>query len=243
MLVQAKDQAAREAATQGSRHHEFLVVCQDSVIFKDIAAAVRQVNGRLNCAGKVSSAADYIARRKVDGIVIDMGLPGALELIQRVRNGSANRGSVVFACIGAAPEAQFAIRAGANFLLQRPLAAEKIAHIFNVAASLMVTERRRNFRYPLMVPVELTMGSRQVESTMSNLSEAGMAIWSLYFHTPGSRIHFAFEIPFGGVIRGHGEVAWTNADGLAGVKFDILPDRAYTFLSQWIAQRDGMRAM
>jgi PilZ domain len=239
MVVQVKDPVVQAGTAQARASHEFLVVCTDAAIFECVAAAVRQINGRLNCAPKASSAGDYIARRRMDGIVIDMRLPGALGLIHRVRSGSANRSSVVFACMGAGPEAQMALRAGANFVLHPPLAPEKIGHAFTAAAEMMLTQKRRCFRYPLMVPVELTMGRRQVESTMSNLSEGGMAIWSLYYHTPGSLIQFAFEIPYGGIIRGQGEVAWTNADGLAGIKFHILPDQAYTYLSDWIARRDG----
>ena len=196
------------------------------------------VNGRLNCAPAVSPARSYVTRRKVDGIVIDMGLPGALDLIAQVRSGSSNRLTVVFACMGASPENQFAIRAGANFVLHRPLFAEKVAHIFTVASGMMVSEKRRYFRYPLMVPVEITMRERQIESTLSNLSEGGMAVWSLYYHPPGSLVEFVFEIPFGGLVRGSGEVAWTNAEGLAGIKFNILRDSAYTQLSSWIALRD-----
>jgi len=70
----------------------------------------------------------------------------------------------------------------------------------------------------------------------------GMAIWSLYYYTPGSAIRFAFEIPFGGLIRGEGEVAWTNADGLAGIRFRNLSEQAFSQLSAWIARRDGTQA-
>jgi DNA-binding NarL/FixJ family response regulator len=228
---------ARPLAPERRNNPEFLVVCSDNALFRTVASAIRLVNGRMNCAASISPANNYISRRKVDGIVIDMGLPGALDLIAQVRRGSSNRSTVVFACMGSSPENQFAIRAGANFVLHRPLLPEKVAHIFTVAAGMMVSEKRRYFRYPLMVPVEITMKERQVESTMSNLSEGGMAIWSLYYHAPGSRVQFAFEIPFGGLIRGNGEVAWTNADGLAGIKFNIMNDYAYTQFSAWIARR------
>jgi DNA-binding NarL/FixJ family response regulator len=216
---------------------EFLVVCNDQAMFKSVAAAVRLVNGRLNCAPKASTAGDYITRRKVDGIVVDMGLPGALELIRRARGEGSNRVSVVFACMGPSPESQFAIRAGANFVLHRPLLPEKIAHIFSVAAGMMGSEKRRYFRYPLMIPLQLQVKERHVESTMANLSEGGIAVWSLYYQIPGSPVQFAFELPSGEVVRGRGEVAWTNADGLAGIKFHILSDRAYTQISAWIERR------
>lgn len=240
MLARVKELQSSSALTQGARAKlEFLVVGQDNTMFRTVAAAIRQVNGRLNCAPTAGTARDYATRRKLDGIVIDMNLPGALELIGRVRAASPNRFSVVFACMGAAPETQFAIRAGANFVLHRPLHPDKIARIFTLAATMMVAEKRRYFRYPLMVPVELKMKDREVESTMANLSEGGMAIWSLYYHSPGSSIQFAFELPHGSLIRGKGEVAWTNADGLTGIKFDILPDQAYSHLASWIHRREN----
>lgn len=239
MLLPAKDLSSGLALAPNARPDlEFLVVCNDNPVFQTVAAAIRQVKGRLSCAPSTVTARDYVRWRKVDGIVIDMSLPGALELIGRVRGGTPNRCSVVFACMGSSAEPQFAIRAGANFVLHRPLVPHKIAHVFTVAAAMMVAEKRRHLRYPLMVPVELKMKERQVESTMSNLSEGGMAIWSLYYHAPGSSIQFAFEIPFGGLIRGSGEVAWTNADGLAGIKFHALPDQACAHLSAWIARRN-----
>ncbi|HEY6309101.1 MAG TPA: PilZ domain-containing protein [Candidatus Angelobacter sp.] len=217
---------------------EFLVVCKDNPVFQSVAAAIHQVKGRLNCAPSAATARDYVSWRKVDGIVIDMNLPGAVEVIRRVRGGNPNRFSAVFACIGSSPETQVAIGAGANFVLHRPLLPDKIARVLAAAADMMVAEKRHHLRYPLMVPVELRMKEREVESTMSNLSEGGMAIWSLYYYRPGSAIQFAFEIPFGGLVRGDGEVAWTNADGLAGIKFRSLCDQASAHLSAWIARRN-----
>jgi DNA-binding response OmpR family regulator len=236
MLLSAKDLSPFAAVQNALPNLEFLVVCGDHSLFETLAAAIHQVNGRLRGTPHAQTAADYVLRRKVDGIVIDMSLPGALELIGRVRGSSANRFSVVFACLGLTPETQVAIRAGANFVLRRPFVPDRVANVFRAAAPTMAAEKRRYSRYPLMVPVELKIGERQVEGTMSNLSEGGMAIWSLYYHAPGSTVQFAFEIPFGGLIRGEGGVAWTNADGLAGIRFHALSDHARAHLAQWVAR-------
>jgi FixJ family two-component response regulator len=242
MLSRVKDVPSPFAAHQiGQSNFEFLVVCSDNSIFKTLAAAIRQVNGRMACTPHVETARDYVARRKVDGIVIDMSLPGAMDLIGRVRGSPPNRSTVVFACMGRVPESQFAIRAGANFVLHQPYAPARVAGTFSAATAMMVAEKRRHFRYPLMVPVELNVRDREMEGTMSNLSEGGMAIWSLFYYAPGTTIEFAFELPFGGLVRGTGEVAWTNADGLTGIKFDALPDRSYTHLSGWIVRSETKR--
>ncbi len=238
MLPPAQDRYGA-AETAGLRAElEFLVVCRDDAVFQPLAAAIHEVKGRLKCSPSAATARGYLSWRKVDGIVVDMNLPGALELIRRARGDSPNRGSAVFACMGSSADAQLAIGAGANYVLHRPLLPARIAHVFSAAADKMVAEKRRHLRYPLMVPVELNMNQRRVESTMSNLSEGGMAIWSLYYYAPGSALQFAFEIPFGGLIRGDGEVAWTNADGLAGIRFHALSDQAQAHLSAWVARRN-----
>jgi CheY-like chemotaxis protein len=237
MLLPSQNSFDRETTPELRPLFEFLVVSKDNPVFQSVAAAIHQIKGRLDCTPSVATARDYVAWRKVDGIVVDLSLPGALELIRRVRGASPNRFSAIFACIGSPRETQVAIDAGANFVLHRPLLPDKIARVLNAATDLMVAEKRRHLRHPLMVPVELRMKEREVESTMSNLSEGGMAIWSLYYYAPGSAIQFAFEIPFGGLIRGEGDVAWTNADGLAGIRFRTLSDQASAHLSAWIARR------
>jgi hypothetical protein len=46
-------------------------------------------------------------------------------------------------------------------------------------------------------------------------------------------------LPFGERIQGKGEVAWTSADGLSGIRFNILDDKAYSRVSNWIALRNA----
>jgi len=239
MLFQAQHRYGVDETVPVRPPLDFLVVCRDDAFFQPVAAAIHGVKGRLKCSPRAATARDYVSWRKVDGIVIDMSIPGALELIRRARGASPNRASAVFACVGSSQQAQLAIGAGANYVLHRPALPARIARVFNAAADMMVADKRRHHRYPLMVPVELKMKVRRVESTMSNLSEGGMAIWSLYYQSPGSEIQFAFEIPFGGLVRGDGEVAWISPDGLAGISFRVLTDEAKAHLSAWVARRSG----
>lgn len=225
------------SASNGRHGLEFLVVCNDSQVFSTVTEAIRAIKGRLNCAPNIVSARDYVARRKTDGIVLDMTLPGALELIDFVRRGNSNKFSVIFACLEPTSEPQFALRAGANFVFTRPAESSQLECLFSSAASMMIAEKRRFFRYPLMVPVQFTMDGVDREGTMTNLSEGGMAVWCLQDAPLGAPMQFSFELPFGGLIQGKGEIAWTNADGTVGIKFHILQDQAYTHLSGWLGRR------
>lgn len=217
---------------------EFLVVCTDSALFTILAAAIRELGGRLNCAPSCATAADYVARRKVDGIILDAAIPAAMEFLQHVRSGSSNKFSVVFACVDPAQKAALVLHAGANIALQKPLDLTQVKQAITAALPLMAAEKRRFFRYPLSVPVALTVEGKPKQVTMSNLSEGGMAVWSVREHAPGAAVEFSFKLPFGGVIRGQGEIAWTNHEGVAGIRFHILPDTAYTHLFGWLSQRD-----
>jgi len=214
------------------------VVCNDYPVFRTITGSIQKLQGRLNCAPSSISARDYISRRKIDGIIIDLGIEGALDLVHEVRKGNSNRFSVVFACVSTPEEATRAIQAGANFVVHRPLTEEKMYQTLNAAASMMTAERRRYFRYPLTVPVTLKFRSDEIRGTMSNLSEGGMAVWCPSEKQSGSAVHFSFDLPFGGLIHGKGEVAWINAEGLIGIKFHILQESAYADLSKWIERRE-----
>lgn len=217
---------------------EFLAVCNDSTVFTVIAAAVHEAGGRLNCAPTCAAATDYVVRRKIDGIVIDMGMPAALAFLHRVRTGNANKFSVVFACLDSALESPLVLGAGANFILQKPLEVKRVMQTLAAAVPLMAADKRRFFRYPLMLPVTLSGQNKQDQGTISNLSEGGMAIWSVREYAPGATVEFSFTLPFGGLIRGQGEIAWTNPEGAVGIKFHILPDSAYTHLFAWLSRRD-----
>jgi hypothetical protein len=243
MAASIKNLAAlRASAAQTRPALNFLAVSGDKLLQQIVAAAVESLQGRLNCASTAETARDIIVGCRLDGIVIDMNLSGALETLTQVRASSANRSAVVFACLGSGPEVQSAVPAGAhgaNFVLRPPLGKEKVFHLFATAVPMMMAEKRQSFRYPLMVPVELKIGDRAVETTMSNLSEGGMAIWSLFYHSPGMSVQFAFELPFGGLVRGHGHVAWSNGDGLAGIRFLALPGEASSHLSAWLQRRNN----
>jgi CheY-like chemotaxis protein len=217
---------------------EFLVVGNNSRVFDTLSAAMPDMCGRMNCASSASSALDHIARRKVDGIVIDMNTPGAVDLLGRVRRIGRTQSLVIFACIASPQEEKIALQAGANFVLNEPLESSAVAASFKAASRMMVAEHRRFFRYPLMLPVVLRVNGVDGGGTIVNLSEGGMAIWSLGPHSPGRNLAFAFTFPYGGGVYGQGEIAWTGTDGNSGVRFQSVPDDAYVPLYGWLRRRD-----
>jgi CheY-like chemotaxis protein len=236
-MLPETDVAAAGVAREEGHGLDFLVVCDDYPALRAITKAVGEFSGKLSCAPNPASAQEYIARRKLDGIIVDLRVVGALELIEAVRRGKSNKYSVVFACVTSSNEATRVLSAGANFVVHHPFTSEKIGQLFRSAASLMAAEKRRYFRYPLVAPVNLKIDSKDSRATMSNLSEGGMAIWCLELQQLGATVGFSFELPFGGTIQGRGEVTWANTEGLVGIKFHYLADGAYNHLKNWLDRR------
>jgi hypothetical protein len=222
---------AREPVAPGP---EFLVVCADPSTFKVFSAAIRGVRGRLNCSPTAGCAHDYLFHRRVDGIIVDMSLQGAAELIQYLRTMNPRRAPVIFACMGATPESPRASVVGANFVFYRPLLSAKVAHALTIAAPMMAVNTRRYYRSPIMLPITLHMGGREVRSITKNVSEGGIGLWSLPYFLPGSKLEFTLDVPSAGPFHGTGELVWNKEQDLAGIKFDILSNETYTRLSAWI---------
>src|ERR1700694_3523965 len=150
MVLPEADPIGARAAHEEREGLDFLVICDDYGALREITKAVGESKGKLSYAPNPASAQEYIARKKIDGIIVDLRVNGTLELIQAVRKGSSNKFSAVFACVTSSSEVTLALSAGANFVVHHPFTSRKMGQVFQSAASMMAAEKRRYFRYPLV---------------------------------------------------------------------------------------------
>ena len=101
----------------------------------------------------------------------------------------------------------------------------------------MMRERRRYFRHPLSVQVELTVKKKELRAMTLDIGEGGMAVRGVTLECL-SLVDFSFQFPLGPTISGRGEVAWTNQQGLMGIKFQFLRGTGKYDLLTWLAQRE-----
>ncbi len=214
---------------------EFLAVCSDYPVLKTVTSAIQKLGGHLHCVPSIATATDYIDRRKMDGIVIDTALDGALNLVQFIRDGRSNRQSCIFACVDQRKDASTVITAGANFVFYKPLVEETLLQILQAAAPMMEAERRRYFRYEIAALVSLSVRGKEHKAVLSNLSETGMAIRSLDTFPANAAVDFSFELPRGPLVKGRGQIMWSNKAGNAGIKFHFLSEAGHNELPQWLA--------
>jgi ActR/RegA family two-component response regulator len=221
---------------------DFLLVSNDYATLTAVSGGVKKYGAKLAVVPTTETARDYLERRKIDGVFIDMQVNGGLALVDWIRRGPSNAKAAIFACVAGATESTMTLNAGANFLLRRPLTVEGVALNITIAKDVMVREQRRYFRYPVSIPVTLIMDGNEQQAKMTNLSEGGMAIrWAKPLkHKAG--IDFAFELGLGATIEGKGLVAWTSTEGLAGIQFHTLLGGSRANLESWLMAREQLSA-
>lgn len=219
---------------------ELLLVSNDYATLTAVSNGVKKHGGKFGLAPTTEAARVYIERRKIDGMFVDMGVEGALGLIESLRRGPANSKAAVFACVATAKESTPALSAGANFLLRKPLTADGIALHLTIAKDIMLREKRRYFRHTVNLPVTLMDGETEQNGRVVNLSEGGMAIRAGKPVKHMAGIDFAFVLGLGAEMKGKGLVAWTNADGMAGILFQTLHGTARAHLEAWLLAREQL---
>jgi DNA-binding NtrC family response regulator len=140
-----------------------LIVSRDFVASRQISEAMQENGLSVEACVDLASAFEGLNRRKCEAIVVDFSFGhNATHFIHEIRNSASNRTVVTFAITNDQEEASLALKQGFSFVLERPLRAESIARTLRVAYGMIVRERRRYFRYPIVVPAVLQRNTGEV---------------------------------------------------------------------------------
>jgi len=219
---------------------EFLLVSNDYPALTAISGGVKKYAAKLGVVPTAEAAREYLERKKIDGVFVDMRISGARELIEAVRKGASNAKAAIFACVQSSRETTGALNAGANFVLRAPLSVEAVALHITIAKEIMLRERRRYFRHPVNFAVTLKAGETEQQGRITNLSEGGMAIRGAKTLKHASTMEFWFDLDFAVEISGKGLVAWTNSEGMAGILFQTLHGMGRGHLGAWLTAREQL---
>jgi len=214
-------------------------VCRDARVEAALTQAVRSSGGSASRASDAASALAYIIGRKLDGVFLDTRLEGALNLVGSIRRGNSNRFTAVFACAGEDEDINRLLNAGVNFVLHRPVDPKEVATVLKNAGLMMQSERQRYVRHPVSLPVTLKAGEQEQRAVTRNISRGGMAVHCGEPFNPGSALQFELELPSSELLRGRGEIAWSHADGMMGIRFYRMGEEDRSTLWRWIEEKAG----
>ncbi|HZP62953.1 MAG TPA: PilZ domain-containing protein [Terriglobales bacterium] len=215
-----------------------LVASRDGAATDQIGEAMRAHEMFVDVSMDLASAWDKLSRRKYEALVVDCSLDHrAFSFLQQVRNCAANRTAVTFAITDDQRDTGLALKHGYAFALERPLSAESISHTLRVAYGLIVRERRRYFRYPVMVPAVLSRkGSSEIYGRTINISEGGLALHTSIALEAGLEASLEFTLPDPKLrIKTDARVCWYNDDGKTGLSFVGMAFDLTSALNQWLA--------
>jgi len=213
---------------------EFLLVSDNFQTFTAVAEGLHQVGASYYFARTSEDGRDYLSRRKVQGIIVDLDVPDARELILYLRQSTLNRNAVVFACLPSGQDSPVAFVTGANYFLPHSLTPEVVAARASAVQDILLRERRRFFRYTVSLPVHVSSSGTEQRAVMTSLSEGGMAVHTVKPVKYPAMIELVFDLPSGERITGHGSVAWANNEGMVGVQFQVLRDHGAAILHKWL---------
>ena len=105
---------------------EFLLVSNDYATLTAVSGGVKKYGAKLALVPTAEAARDYLERKKMDGVFVDMQVSKTLGLIEAIRKGSSNAKVAIFACVQNAGETTATLNAGANFVMRTPLSVEGV---------------------------------------------------------------------------------------------------------------------
>ena len=187
-----------------------------------------------------ASATGKLCHSKYEAIVVDFkDSAAALELLRKSREMTSHKAAVVIAVLNANDEMPSAFRAGASFVLVKPISAAVLVRTLKVSHPLMVNEKRRYYRCPVQIPVHVSVASGpDFMATSVNISEHGIALGSSPGLQVGDRVALRLTLPDPPLsAKINAEICWRDAAGAAGLEFVEVPVHVKEQLTNWLGAR------
>jgi hypothetical protein len=216
-----------------------LVLCSDDKIVRVLRRVLGDLDIAVELCGDSDAALRKLTRQRFEAIIVDVIDDGASEVLRAARSAPCNKQAVAVAIVEPIIGLKAVFQIGAHFVLYKPVSSERAKSSFRAARALMKSERRRNVRVAVQLPVVMrnVAGGANMKVTTIDLSEGGMAIstpagkrptgkWQAVFTLPGSES--TLELP--------AEFAWEGASKQAGLRFPLVPSDATRQLRDWLRQ-------
>jgi c-di-GMP-binding flagellar brake protein YcgR len=216
-----------------------LLLCSDEKIVRVLRRVLGDLEIEVELCPNSETALRKLTRQRFEAIVADLSDDGASEVLSSARNAPCNKQAVAVAIVEPIVGLKAVFQIGAHFVLYKPVSSERAKSSFRAARALMKSERRRNIRVAVQIPVVMRSpeAGGNMKVTTIDLSEGGMAIalpnrrrpvgrWQIAFSLPGTNREL--EIP--------AEFAWESAKEQGGLRFVQPSAEATQQLRDWLRQ-------
>ena len=219
---------------------ESLLISKDAALLGVLRPTLESLSVDVEVCSGPQTGSEMLRKRKFDAVIVDCDdMQGGVDLLASLRSSQSNGSSIAFAVLNGNTTTQQAFQIGANFVLQKPLTPLNATRCFNAALNFMVRERRRYFRHPVEMAVQISVPEgRQLSATTTNLSEGGMAIRVDGKLPKEVAASFRFALPGSpSILELQGNAAWADGSGNAGIRFVEVPPSSQIQLEEWLMDR------
>ena len=214
-----------------------MVLCSAEKIVRVLRRTLGDLDIAVDLCSDSDAALRKLTRERFEAIIVDCGDAGSSEVLRSSRSAPCNKHAVAVAIVEPSVGLKAVFGLGAHFVLYKPVSTERAKSSFRAARALMKSERRRNARVAVQIPVVMRSLDRgaNLKVTTIDLSEGGMAIhaperkrptgrWQIIFTLPGTQS--ALELP--------AEFAWEGSGSQAGLRFQQVFPEATRQLREWL---------
>lgn len=184
-----------------------------------------------------ADAPAHLADKKLDAVIVDYDdTEQSAVVLQNASQYTARTSGVSIALLADRAKVRNVFGSGANFVLYKPVSTEQAQASLRAAIALIKRERRRSFRVPIQVPVQLQVENGvAMEGILLDLSEGGMDLLAAQPLFPSTHIYCRFRLLDNSTeFEVSGSVAWANPNGQSGVRFVDLPEETRQSFRDWV---------
>jgi len=216
-----------------------LLWCDEETTVHTLSSVLKELKVHVESCPSAQEAERLLREERFDAVIVDFDEsdPQAAEVLQRARKSSLNRTTLAITVVAASANVRDIFALGANFLLYKPVSAERARASLRAAYALMGRERRQKVRLPAHTKATIDYaGLENGQATLVDLSEEGTAIQSEQKLPPSCKVYFKFELPDQpSMVRLSAEVVWQDSTGRVGMRFIDVPQSSRRVLREWLS--------
>jgi CheY-like chemotaxis protein len=219
-----------------------LVVCPDQDSANLLTLILSEMGISAELAPSMARGLELVESESFHAVILDYRADESSNaFLARFRQSSQNRTSMLIAIVDGDANARPVFGLGANFVLYRPLSAERTRTSLRAARGLMGRERRRTPRTPVNSGASVAYpGGPDLSASLTDLSEGGTSIRTAQPLPVACKVYFEFALPGQPqLVRLSGEVAWQDDSGRTGIRFLDVPQSSRRLMQNWLHQNQS----
>lgn len=216
---------------------EALILTSDLELSDKVRAAVERFGIATGMGLRTSDALADLEKNKFDLVVVDCSdLEQGCAALREMRLHQTHRSAVSIAIVGDPQNGKHASDAGADFVISHDNYQVEIAATLRSAYGLILRERGRYSRFPLISEINVRCGAFVADVWTLNVSQGGLCIRGIRQQLSG-QLQLTFALEEGRTpIEVTGTPVWQR-DDLLGVQFASMSKISRAELEDWLARQ------